>query len=167
MCLVWRKRRVLCILDQVIALRSERSQNIWTGGSLVPRHQAVSYYQLACAVGNTVPDTATTLAAGIAIDSAKEHLRLGNGTTVEDATTRPLSSIIRDRTVDQPERPTSVGYTTPTVSHIPRDGAVDEGESSVVIDAATTPISRISRDRAVDEGESSVVIDAATITSAP
>src|SRR5438034_7311394 len=35
MCQVRSKRRVLCILDQVIALRGERAQNVWTSRSLI------------------------------------------------------------------------------------------------------------------------------------
>ena len=87
MCLVRSERRVLCVLDEVIALRGERPQNVWTSGRLISRNKAVSHHQLACAVGNAVPDTTATLAAGIAIDGAKDHLHLGIGTSVEDATT--------------------------------------------------------------------------------
>ena len=104
---------------------------------------------------STIPDTTTTLVASIAIDSAKDHLHLGTGPSVEDATTVPLSLIIRDRAVDQRERPTIVGDATATISQIPRDRAVDEGQRSTrrVEDAATTRVSPISRDRAVDEGQ--------------
>src|SRR5437899_15584 len=109
MCLIRSKRRVLRVLDQVIALRSERAQNIWTGGSLVPHHQAIFHHHLTPVVVSAVPDTTTSLAAGIAIDGAKDHLHLGISSIVEDATTRPLSPIIRDRTVDQPGRPTIIG----------------------------------------------------------
>ena len=91
----------------------------------------------------TIPDTTATLAAGIAIDGAKDHLHLGIGTIVEDATTWPLSPIIRDRTVDQRECPSIVGDATTGISQIPRDRAVDQGQRSTrrVVDAATTRIS--------------------------
>jgi hypothetical protein len=112
------ERRVLRVLDEVIALRGEIPQNVWAGGSLVSRDQAVSHYQLICAVGSTVPDTTATLGTGVAIDGAKDQLRLGTSTTVEDATTGPLSSIILDRAVDQRERP-GVGDATTAVSQIP------------------------------------------------
>src|SRR6266702_580466 len=57
MCLVRSKHCVLCILDQVIALRGERALNVWTSGRLVPCDKAISHHQLASAVGQTVPDT--------------------------------------------------------------------------------------------------------------
>jgi hypothetical protein len=170
MCLIRSKRRVLCILDEVIALRGERPQNIWTSGRLVPCDKTISHHQLACAVGRTIQDTATTLTAAIAIDGAKDQLHLGTGCSVEYTTSQCLSLIIRDRAVDQPERPTIVGDTATSISKIPRDRAVDESQRCIwgVYDAATTRIGPISRDRAVDEGElpSHTVEDAATITTA-
>src|SRR5439155_3365242 len=65
MCLVRSKRRVLRVLDQVIALRGERALNVWTSGSLVSCDKAISHHQLACAVGSTIPDTAATLITSI------------------------------------------------------------------------------------------------------
>ena len=118
MCLAGSKRCVLCVLDEIIALRGERAQNVWTSGSLVPRHQAIFHHHLACVVVSTIPDTTTSLAAGIAIYGAKDHFHLGIGTTVEDTTTWPLSLIIRDRTVDQLERPSIVGDATTGASQI-------------------------------------------------
>ena len=85
MCLIRSERRILCILDEIIALRGQCPQNVWASGSLVVRDKAVSHHQLACAVGNTVPDTTATLITGIAIDGTKDHLCLGTGTTVEDS----------------------------------------------------------------------------------
>ncbi len=167
MCLVRSKRCVLCILDQVIALRGERALNVWTSGRLVPRNEAVSHHQLAPAVGSAIPDTAATLITGIAIDGAKDHLRLGCSTTVENTAPSLFSHVIRDRTVDQPERPTIVGDATTSISQIPRDCAADEGQRCTrVVDAATTVVSPISRDRAVDEGQrpSLLIEDSATIS---
>src|SRR5438874_3624314 len=46
--LVGSKRRVLRVLDEVIALRGELPQNIWTIGRLIPRDKTVSHHQLAC-----------------------------------------------------------------------------------------------------------------------
>ena len=159
--------RVLCILDEVIAPRGQCPQNVWTSWSLVPCNKAIFHHQLAPAVISTVPYTTTSLAAGIAIDSAKYHLRLGTGTSVEDATTECLSYIIRDRAIDQSERPTIIGDATTGISQITRDNAADEGQRCTrrVVDAATTRISPISRDRAVDEGQrpSLLIEDAATI----
>ncbi len=165
--LVGSEGRVLRILDEVIALRGELPYNVWTIGRLVSRDEAVSHHQLACAVGSTVPDTAATLVTGIAIHGAKDYLRLGSVTTVEDASTGPLSHVIRDRAVDQRECPAIVGDATTAVSQITGDRAVDNGEhsSSSIVDAATTRLSPISRDRAVDEGQlpSLLVVDAAAI----
>src|SRR5207244_13616980 len=118
--LVGSKRRVLRVLDEVIALRGELPQNIWAIGRLIPRDKTVSHQQLACAVGQAVPDTAATLAAGIVIHGAKDHLRLGSGTTVEDTASKLLSYIIRDRAVDQRECP-AVGDAATAVSQIPGD----------------------------------------------
>src|SRR6266581_653741 len=109
MCLAGSEFRVLCILDEVITLRGQRPQNVWALASLISGNNAVSHHQLARAVDSTIPDTTTFLVAGIAINGAKVQLHLGSGTTVEDAPTWPLSPIIRDRTVDQLERPTIVG----------------------------------------------------------
>ena len=115
MFLVRSERCVLCVLDEIIALRGERPQNVWTSRSLISRDKAVSHRQLAPAVGSAVPDTPATLPTGIAIDGAKDHLHLGISSIVEDATAIPFSTIIRDRTVDQCECPiigdaaTSVG----------------------------------------------------------
>ena len=170
MFLVRSERRVLRVLDEVIALRGERAQNVWTSRSIVPHHQAISHHHLARAVVSAVPDTTTSLAAGIAIDGAKDHLHLGIGSIVEDATTWPLSPIIRDRTVDQPERPTIIGDAATSISQIPRDRAVDHGQRSTrrVVDAATSRFSIISRDRAVDHGQrpSHLIEDAPTISVA-
>ena len=165
MCLIRSKRRVFCVLDEIIALRGERPLNVWTGRRLVPRDKAVSHHQLAPAVGSAVPDTATSLVAGIAIDGAKDHLHLGTGRSIEDTASQLLSPIIRDRAVDQPECPT-VGDTATGISQIPRDGAVDESQRPCNIeDATAAPVSSISRDRAIDEGQrpTSIVEDAATI----
>src|SRR5207302_11101248 len=112
--------RALRVLDTVIAPQGALTQNIWATGRLIPRDRTVSHHQLACNVIDTVPDTAATLATGIVIYGAKDHLRLGSGTTVEDATTEPLSPIIRDRAVDQPECP-AIGDATTAVSQIPGD----------------------------------------------
>lgn len=115
--LVGSERRVLRILDEVIALRGELPQNIWAMGSLIPRDKAVSHHQLARDVGKTIPDTPATLATGIAINGAKDHLRPGIGTTVEDAPTGPLRHIVRDRAIDQGECPV-VGDATAGISQI-------------------------------------------------
>ena len=58
-------------------------------GALFPANEAVPHHQLARAVVHSVPDTTTFLAAGIAIDGAKDHLHLGGRRSVEDATTCP------------------------------------------------------------------------------
>src|SRR5437016_2497126 len=137
MCLVRNKRCVLCILNEVIALRGERSQNVWTSGRLVPCDKTISHHQLACAVGRTIPDTTATLVASIIIDRAKDHLHLGTGRSVEDAATDPLSTIIRDRAVDQRECPAIVGDAATVVSQIPGDCTVDEGERPCNIEDAT------------------------------
>ena len=42
--LVGSKRRVLRVLDKVIALRGELPQNIWTIGRLIPRDKTVSHH---------------------------------------------------------------------------------------------------------------------------
>ena len=147
---------VLRVLDEVIALRGELPQNFWASGSLVAHDKAVSHHQLACAVGQAVPDTAATLAAGIVIHGAKDHLRMGTGTTVENTAPKPLSYIIRDRAIDQRECPT-IGDAATAVSQIPGDRAVDQRECAAIVieDAATTRVSPIPRDRAVDEGKRS------------
>ena len=154
--LVGSKRRVLRVLDEVIALRGELPQNIWTIGRLIPHDKTVSHHQLACAVGQAVPDTAATFATGIVIHGAKDHLRMGTGTTVENTAPKLLSYIIRDRAIDQRECPT-IGDAATAVSQIPGDRAVDQREcaSIIVEDAATTRVSPIPRDRAVDEGKRS------------
>ena len=160
------ERRVLRVLDEVITQRGERPQNVWTSWSLISRNKAVPHHQLARAIVHSVPDTTTFLAAGIAIDGAKDHLHLGIGTTVEDATTWPLSPVIGDRAVDQPERAV-VGDAATRISQIPRDRAANEGQHCTrgVVDAATTRFSIIPRDRAADEGQRSSVLieDTATI----
>ena len=130
--------RVLCILDEVIALRSERPKNVWTSRCFVSPNEAVPHHQLARAVVHSVPDTTTFLAAGIAIDGAKDHLHLGGRRSVEDATTSLLSYIIRDGAVDQPEHPSIVGDATAAISQITRDCAVVEGQlPSITVDTAT------------------------------
>ena len=119
MFLVRSERRVLRVLDEVIALRSERAPDLWTGGSIVPHHQAIFHHHLTHVVVSAVPDTTTSLAAGIAIDGAKGHLHLGISQIIEDTTTRPLSPIIRDGTVDQPGRPTIIGDATTSIARLP------------------------------------------------
>src|SRR5438876_8447493 len=119
--LVGSERRVLRVLDEIIALRGELPQNIWTIGSLVSRDKAVSYHQLARAVDSIVPDATATLPAGIAINGAKDHLRLGTETTVENTAPGSLGHILRDRAIDQRERPAIVRDATTGVSLILRD----------------------------------------------
>ena len=112
MCLIRSERRFLCIMDEIIALRGQRPQNVWASGSLVVRYKAVSHHQLARAVDSTVPDATATLPAGIAINGAKDHFRLGTETTVENTAPGSLGHILRDRAIDQRERPdTSVDVT--------------------------------------------------------
>ena len=109
---------VLRVLDEVKALRGERPQYVWTSGRCISRDKAVSHHQLACVVVSTVPDTTTSLEAGIAIDGAKDHLYLCTGSSVEDTATGPLSPIIGNRAVDQHERPALVGDAATGVSQI-------------------------------------------------
>src|SRR5438270_2208183 len=139
MFLVRSKRRVLRVLDQVIALRGERALNVWTSGSLVSCDKAISHHQLACAVGSTIPDTAATLITSIAIDGAKDHLHLSTGNSVKDATTRPLRHVIRNRAIDEGECPSIVGDATPGVCQITGDRAANESERPYgsIVDAAT------------------------------
>ena len=75
--------------------------------------QGCFHHQLACAVVSTIPDTTTSLVAGIAIDSAKDHLHLGSWYLPLRIPPPSRSSlIIGDRAVDQRECPTIVGDAT-------------------------------------------------------
>ena len=71
------KRRVLRVPDEIIALRGERFQNIWTSGRHVPATRLffiTSWLALLVAPFQIT----TTLAAGIAVGGAKDHLHLGS-----------------------------------------------------------------------------------------
>src|SRR6266699_215214 len=67
MCLAGGKRRVLCVLDEIIALRGQVPQNVWASGSLVVRDKAVSHHQLAFAFWSTGPDTTPFPLSGISL----------------------------------------------------------------------------------------------------
>ena len=92
--LVGSERRALRVLDEIIALRGELPQNIWTIGSFVSRDKAVSRHQLARDVVSNVPDTTTPLPTGIAINGAKDHLYLGTETPVENTAPEPQGHIL-------------------------------------------------------------------------
>src|SRR6266571_81394 len=169
MLLVWSESRTREALDQVIAIRGERSRNVLAIVGMVPSNDAVAYTHLAryvvpVAIMTVLNREAPTIVGGfITIDGTKLDNSLA--ADIGDAAAEAARGrIVRDGAVGEGECAARVvDAAAPSAGgRIARDGAVGEGERAADIeDAAAEARGRIVRDGTVGEGECAAIGNAA------